>query len=56
MSNASTRRPGPTETDILAVVKLQRDIATGKISPPEVRLREQLEEMFGRWRAFCNRK
>jgi hypothetical protein len=55
MSNASSARPGPTETDMLAVEKLKRDIATGKQTPPEVRLREQLEQMFSRWHAFCRK-
>lgn len=55
MSNASSARPGPTETDMLAVEKLKRDIATGKQTPPEVRLREQLQEMYSRWHAFCRK-
>lgn len=38
-----------TEQDERELDRLQRDIASGKIAPPEVRLAEQLREMFNKW-------
>jgi hypothetical protein len=32
--------------------KLMFDIATGRIPPPEVRLAQQLREIFGKWDAI----